>query len=319
MRPRQCQCAVPAPKGDSIFSLDQVVTQADSLGDSMLTSETPPAFDAVVIGHFAKDKIIVGTEETVASGGSVYYGAIAMQRLGLRVAVVTRLAQHDFARLDELKDEGILVFAQPAAETSGIENIYYTEDMDRRHTKPLGFAGPICVEDVPDIRASIWLIGPIMAGEVDLTFVRAVAEKGAVALDAQGFVRVREGDELVFMDWPEKAEGLGYVDFLKVDSAEAEVLTGHTDLRQAAAVLAASGVREVVVTHAQGVLVCAGGEYHEAPFTAREIRGRTGRGDTCFAAYLARRLAGPPQEACRFAALAASLKMEAPGPFRGFG
>ena len=305
-------------RGISVFRLDQVVPQADCLGDSMLVEEKARAFDAVVIGHFAKDKIIVGGEETVASGGSVYYGAIAMQRLGLRVAVVTRLAQDDFPRLDELEDEGIIVFAQPAAETSGIENTYFTEDMDQRHTKPLGFAGPIHVKDVPDIRASIWLIGPIMAGEVDLTFVRAAAEKGAVALDAQGFVRVREGDELVFRDWPEKAEGLNYVDFLKVDSAEAEVLTDHTDLRQAAAVLAGYGVREVVVTHAQGVLVCAGGEHYEAPFTAREIRGRTGRGDTCFAAYLARRLASPPQEACRFAALVASLKMEAPGPFRGF-
>jgi len=47
------------------------------------------------------------------------------------------------------------------------------------------------------------------------------------------------------------------------------------------------------------------------------IRGRTGRGDTCFATYVARRLEVGPEEACRFAAAVTSLKMEHPGPYRG--
>jgi sugar/nucleoside kinase (ribokinase family) len=273
--------------------------------------------DIAVIGHFAKDRIIFRGREVVASGGSVYYGALALRRLGLRVAVVTRLAEEDFPRLDELKDEGILVFVQPAQQTSGIENTYFTDDMDRRRTKPLGFAGPFQIEDVPAIEAQVFLIGPIMAGEVDLPFVSALSGRGRIALDAQGFVRVRQGEDLVFEDWPQKEQGLSCVSFLKVDSAEAEVLTGHTDPREAAKALAGYGAREIVLTRAAGVLVYAGGTYHETPFTPREIKGRTGRGDTCFAAYLAKRLSSSPQEACRFAAHVASLKMEAPGPFRG--
>jgi len=275
------------------------------------------AVDIVVIGHFAKDRIVFRGKEVVASGGSVYYGAIAMRRLGLRVAVVTRLAKVDFPRLDELKDEGILVFSQAAPQTSGIENIYFTEDMDRRRTRPLGFAGPFRLEDVPDIAAVVWLIGPIMAGEVDLPLLKALSGRGRIALDAQGFVRVREGDDLVFKDWPQKEEGLHLVDFLKVDSAEAEVLTGQANARAATKALADYGAQEIVLTQAGGVLVHADGAHYEAPFTPREIRGRTGRGDTCFAAYLARRLTASPEEACRFAALVASLKMEAPAPFRG--
>jgi sugar/nucleoside kinase (ribokinase family) len=273
--------------------------------------------DIAVIGHFAKDRIIFRGKEVVASGGSVYYGALALRRLGLRVAVVTRLAEEDFPRLDELKDEGILVFVQSAQETSGIANTYFTDDMDRRRTKPLGFAGPFCIEDVPAIEAQVFLIGPIMAGEVDLPFVRALSGRGRIALDAQGFVRVRQGEDLVFKDWPQKEQGLPYVDFLKVDSAEAEVLTDHTDPREAARALAGYGAREIVLTRAAGVLVYADAIYCEAPFTPREIKGRTGRGDTCFAAYLAKRLSSSTQEACRFAALVASLKMEAPGPFKG--
>lgn len=276
------------------------------------------AVDVTVIGHFAKDLLVVGGQEEVASGGSVYYGALALRRLGLQVAVVTRLAKADFPRLDELKEAGILVFAQPAEETSGIRNVYFSADMDRRHCTPLGFAGSFRLADMPPLQAKIWLIGPIMAGEVDIPFVRAIAERGLVALDVQGFVRVREGGTLVFRDWLEKAEGLSYVRFLKADSAESEVLTGKANLQEAARELASYGPHEIVLTHAKGVLVYADGAVYEAPFTPRELKGRTGRGDTCFAAYLARRLTSSPDEACRFAAKVTSLKMEAPGPFRGF-
>ena len=278
--------------------------------------------DIAVIGHFAQDKIIVRGEERVSSGGSVYYGAIALRRMGLKVAVITRLRRDDFGLLDELKDEGILVFAQPAEQTSGIENTYFTDDMDRRQCKPLGFAGPFRIKDMPDIQAKTFLVGPIVAGEVDVSLIRMLSAKGEVALDAQGFVRVREGDNLVFRDWPRKREGLALVDVLKVDTAEAEVLTGQTEarlsaVRQAMRELAAYGPREIMLTRPQGVLVYADGEYHQAPFNPREVRGRTGRGDTTFAGYLGRRLTADPEEACRFAAAMASLKLEQPGPFRG--
>ena len=85
-----------------------------------------------IIGHFAKDKLVFRGEEQLSSGGVVYYGAIALAHLGLRVAVITRLKEEDFPLLEELKDEGILLFAQAAEQTSGIENIYFTEDRDRR-------------------------------------------------------------------------------------------------------------------------------------------------------------------------------------------
>lgn len=273
--------------------------------------------DVAMIGHFAKDRLVVCGQERISSGGSVYYGSIALRRLGVSVAVITRLAEADFGRLDELEKQGVLVFARPAEQTSGIENIYFTEDMDRRICKPLGFAGPFRLQELPDIEARVFLVGPIIAGEVDLPLVKALSQRGTLALDVQGFVRVRRGNELVFEDWPEKAEGLSHVNVLKLDSAEAEVLTNRTDIRQAVKELAACGPREIVLTRAAGVLVYAQGRYYEAPFRPREIKGRTGRGDTCFATYLGKRLTSPPEVACRFAAAVTSLKMEEPGPFRG--
>jgi sugar/nucleoside kinase (ribokinase family) len=273
--------------------------------------------DIMMIGHFAKDKLVVDGTSEIASGGAVYYGGFALRRIGVRVAVVTRLHSDDFSLLSEMKAEGVQVFATPAPETSGIENIYTTADMERRICKPLGFAGPFSLQEIPDLQARIYLVAPIMAGEVGLPLLKSLAQRGPVALDVQGFVRVRAGGKLVFRDWPEKAEGLAMVTYLKLDYAEAEVLTGLTDVHAAARQIAAYGPREIMITYNRGVLVYAGEQAHEATFTPRSMDGRTGRGDTCFATYLGKRLSAPPEEACRFAAAVTTLKMERPGPFRG--
>jgi sugar/nucleoside kinase (ribokinase family) len=279
----------------------------------------PPDVDIVMIGHFAKDRLVVDDTGETASGGAVYYGSVALRRMGVRVAVVTRLHPDDFALLDELEQEGVQVFATAAPATSGIENIYNSADMERRVCKLRAFADPFQQEEMPDLLARVYLITPIIAGEVDLSMLKSVAACGPVGLDVQGFVRVRENGNLVFRQWPDMAEGLAHVTYLKVDRAEAELLTGQTDLRVAARQLAAYGPpgNEVVVTQSSGVTVYTNGQFHEAPFTPRLLAGRTGRGDTCFATYVGKRLSAPPEEAARFAAAVTTLKQERPGPWRG--
>jgi sugar/nucleoside kinase (ribokinase family) len=271
-------------------------------------------FDVVVIGHFAKDQLIVDGKGDLSSGGSVYYGSVALSRLGLKVAIVTRLHPDDFPRLDEVEREGIRVFANPAPETSGIANFYTSADMERRVCKPLGFAGPFSRQDIPDVTARVFHVGPIIAGEIDLPLLAYLASLSPVGLDVQGFVRVREGDDLVFREWKDVEEGLSYVTYLKVDRAEAELLTGETDLRVAARLLSALGPSEVLVTQSSGVTLFADGQIYQAPFTPRSLAGRTGRGDTCFATYLGKRLDATPGTACRFAAAVTTLKQERPGP-----
>lgn len=96
------------------------------------------AFDIVMIGNFAVDKLIVDGVEETASGGGVYYGSVVISRLGRSVAVVTRLHPSEFPRLQELRDEGVEVFATPAEDTSGIANYYQSSDMERRICKPIG-------------------------------------------------------------------------------------------------------------------------------------------------------------------------------------
>jgi len=283
--------------------------------------EVERQYDVVLLGHFAVDRLVEGGEARIASGGAVYYGGLALARLGFRVAVITKLAREDFPRLEELRAAGIDVFAAPAPQTSGIENIY-TQDLDRRTCRPLGFAGPFAPEEVPELEARTLLIGSIIAGEVEPPLLEELADRARqrgvrLALDLQGFIRAIEGDRLVFrkpswLEW-----GLQLVDLLKADDAEAEFVTGERGLHQAARLLAAYGPQEVVLTHARGVLVHAAGHSYEFPFQPREVRGRTGRGDTCFASYVGFRLEKDPEEAARLAALVTSRKLEVTGPFQG--
>jgi sugar/nucleoside kinase (ribokinase family) len=273
--------------------------------------------DILMVGHFAKDLLVVDGAAEEASGGAVFYGSIALRRLGLSVAVMTRLHPADFPRLDALREEGVVVYAEPALETTGIENIYQSSDMERRICKPLGFAGPFHLQHVPDVRARVNLLVPIIAGEIDLAFLRGMAERGPVGMDVQGFVRVRDGAQLVFRQWPAMRDGLSHVTYLKADQAEAELLTGERTLERAAKELADLGPREIVLTQSAGVTVYADGKVHQAPFTSRNLTGRTGRGDTCFATYVGQRLRTDPETACRWAAAVTSLKQERPGPWRG--
>jgi sugar/nucleoside kinase (ribokinase family) len=138
-----------------------------------------------------------------------------------------------------------------------------------------------------------------------------------VAVDVQGFVRVVTSEgRLTYAAWPDRELVLGMTDILKTDAVEAEFLTGTANIHEAAHALAALGPREVVLTHKDGLLVLAHGKYYEAPFRPRELRGRSGRGDTCVGSYASKRLSAEPAEATRWAAALTSLKLEAEGVIR---
>jgi len=161
------------------------------------------------------------------------------------------------------------------------------------------------------------LITGVIAGEVNLSLLKSLAVRGPVGLDVQGFVRVPEDGILTFQQMPDIAEVLAHVTYLKVDRAEAELLTDKTDLRIAARQLAEYGPSEVIITHSKGITVYADEQIYEASFWPRSLDGRTGRGDTCFATYVGRRLSDTPEDAARFAAGVTTLKQEIPGPWRG--
>ena len=94
-------------------------------------------------------------------------------------------------------------------------------------------------------------------------------------------------------------------------------MTGLTDRAEAAKLLHSWGAKEVLITHNTEVLAYDGVTTYTCPIKARNLSGRTGRGDTTFAGYINERLTADIPTALRFATALVSLKMETPGPFTG--
>ncbi len=274
-------------------------------------------FDIAFVGHYTKDTIVYPHLTRTVDGGAFYYGANVAGRMGLATAVVTRLAREDWHVVTELTRLGVMVLARATPASTHLRLTYPTANLDERTIELTSSAGPFAVEEMAEVQARAFAIGASVRGEVPDEVVETLAAKAAiVALDVQGFIRVVRDGILTFDDWPGKESILRHVTVLKTDAVEARLITGESDRHVAAKRLAAYGPREVLLTHGGGVLVYHDGSFHEAPFVPKEVRGRSGRGDTCTSAYLARRLTAPPGEAVIWAAAVTSLKLEAEGPFR---
>jgi sugar/nucleoside kinase (ribokinase family) len=274
--------------------------------------------ELLVLGHISKDINITPESWEESVGGAVVYSSIAAKRAGADIAAITKAHPDDAGALEVFRRFEVPITLRPSGATTSIRNTYHTADRERRTCEALGMAAPFEIDDLPaEMGAEIYYMGGLMKGEFPEDFVLAVAQRGKVAVDVQGFVRVNDGGAMVYRDWDRKLEVIPAVHYLKTDAAEAEILTGETDREKAAWRLAEWGAREVVLTHNTEVLVWADGRVYRAPFTPRNLSGRTGRGDTCFASYCAWRKRHTPEEACLFAAALTSLKMEKPGPFSG--
>lgn len=274
------------------------------------------AYDVVYIGNYTKDTITSPAGVRHVDGGAVNYAAHAAAKIGFRVAVVTRLAREDRRVVDKFAQAGIVCFPTYTSQSTLMNLNYPTNDPDIRNLFVLGTAGSITVSEVEGLQAQAAVIGTSLRGEVGLDVIRALHKRGIrVAADMQGFVRVLRGQDLVNEPWDEMQAALPFLTILKSDAVEAEFLTGERDIHKAAQIYAQMGSKEIVLTHKDGLLVFAEGQFHEAGFYPQRLDGRSGRGDTCLGAYVAVRLTKPPAEACVWAAAVTSLKMENLGPF----
>jgi sugar/nucleoside kinase (ribokinase family) len=238
--------------------------------------------------------------------------------MGLKTATVTRLSKEDIRVVDALVKLGIDVFPTYTPYSTDMRLYYPTSNVDERTLSVTHTAGVFTTDQVEHLEARAFLINASTRGEVDLDVIQALRKKEALlSADAQGFVRIIAQDgTLVYDGWPEKLQILPYIDILKTDAVEAEIMTGEKNIKTAAHMLAGWGPKEIVLTHRDGLLVFAGGQFHEAIFRPAQLVGRSGRGDTCIASYVAKRLTALPREATVWAAAVTSLKMEAEGPIK---
>ncbi|MFX0156117.1 MAG: hypothetical protein ACFE9Q_16475 [Candidatus Hodarchaeota archaeon] len=275
--------------------------------------------DIIILGHLAKDIIEIDGNSISSLGGAVYYGGIAGSHMGLKITVITRLKEEDFSLLTIFKKYGVNYYAYPSEETSGLKNIYSSKNVEFRSYESLGFAGIFKKEEIPNINTKFFVIGPIVAGEIDLDLLNYVYEKYSekLCLDIQGFIRVREQSKVIYQDLSKtnKELILTKVNVLKLDQKEAEILTQQKNIYKAAKEIAEFGPREILITHEKGISVFTLNDLFFFPWKNKRSEGRTGRGDTAFISYLGSRLTKNPEQSLKFAAALTSLKLEQPGPF----
>jgi len=252
-------------------------------------------------------------------GGTALYFSCAVSKLELNYLLVTGLAETEMRYVDSLREKGIEIQVQPSAYTVYFENIY-SENQDHRTQNVLQKADPFTIEQLRDVRAKIFHLGPLLADDISLQFIKSLVGKGRISLDVQGYLRKVENRKVVTVDWPEKQEALQYVDIVKADIAELQALTDCEDVPTGARTLVHWGVKEVVVTNgSQGSLIYSDGQFYNIPaYTPTNVVDATGCGDTYMAGYLYKRVKGADiQEAAEFAAAMSGLKTATPGPFTG--
>jgi sugar/nucleoside kinase (ribokinase family) len=271
----------------------------------------------MIIGHITRDTLEYRGKVTPFTGGAAYFSSFAAKRLNAKICVVTKLARKDFGVLDELKREGIEVIAFSSPQTTSIENVFESDDFDKRKARLIAQADPFQIEDIPNVEAKIYYLAGLFVGEIPETLIEYLAGKGEVALDMQAMLRSNEKACFAFKDWPGKERVLPMITYLKADSLESEVATKIPDRVEAAKRFRQWGAKEVMITHAREVIVYDGKKIYRAPFKPRNLSGRTGRGDTCFASYMTWRLHHGIEESLQYAAALTSIKMESPGPFAG--
>jgi len=278
--------------------------------------DTTKTYDLLCIGNYTKDTIISPAGIKYVDGGAINYAAHAVNQLGLKVAVVTRLAREDKRVVDKFMDSGIDCFVTytPASTTMRLE--YPTTDPDFRDLSVASTAGSITSKAVENIDTKAAVIGSSLRGEVGLDVIKNLRERNVfLAADMQGFVRMLRGQTLVYESWEDMKKTLVYLDVLKSDAVEAEALTGEADIYKAAKIFSQMGPKEVVLTHKDGVLLYSGEAYYQVGFYPQVLDGRSGRGDTCIGVYTAIRMSKSPNDALIWAAAVTSLKMEKLGPF----
>jgi sugar/nucleoside kinase (ribokinase family) len=275
-------------------------------------------FDVATLGNYTKDTIVTAAGTTHADGGGVNYSANAALALGRKVAAIMRLALEDFHVVRALEEVGITVFATATPSSTLMRLEYPSDNPDERTLTVADTAGAFTVEQVREVDSKAFVISPSIQGEIPLEVVQELRRKDVlISADAQGFIRIRHPDgRLEHSEWAERFKILPLVDILKADAVEAESITGESDIKQAARALAALGSREVIITHRDGIVLLAEGQFFEADFHAESMLGRSGRGDTCVGSYVAARLEHPPEEALRWSAAVTSLKVAVPGPIR---
>ena len=288
--------------------------------------------EIICIGHITHDHIVTPDIDLHIPGGTAWYFAWGMQALADSDAnesspyrLITAVGEEDMPAVQQLREAGVRVEVLPSQATVYFEN-KYGANMNNRQQRVLSKAAPFTWDRLEPLLKGVerpyFILGSLLADDFPLDVIKHLHQIGRVVVDVQGYLREVVGEEVRATDWLQKQEALQYVDVLKTNEYEMDVLTGEQDPIKAVHKLGQWGVGEVLLTLGDlGSFIYRRKEDTTTrieSFPPRKLVDATGCGDTYTMAYVYRRTQGAPvAEAGRFAAAVASLKLEHSGPFHG--
>ncbi len=300
------------------------------------------SLDVVAVGTLNVDLIIIGEAPRdievlsqwmspalveLTAAGSVGYCAVDLARLGLRVSLVSSVADDVFGQwmLRQFEAEGVNTQAVTVERgaSSGI-GIYILLFGSRKrpltgrlatHTPWPEELSPVQEEHLRQARllhCGGYLHYPQRWGLPTEKLYRKAKEHGLVtSVDTQFPLVPVEGPWM-----PLFGDLLQYVDILFCDELEAQAITGLSHLEDAADMLISAGPGLVVIKQgAQGALIVARGQTIRQPaFPMAEVTDSIGAGDAFDAGVLYGTLAGwDLQRTAQFAAATAALTLKGVG------
>lgn len=277
--------------------------------------------DICCIGHITKDKIVTPNRTVYMAGGTSFYFSYAINQLPKDVtfSLVTAMDPTEKEPVEKMLKAGIDVSMNASRNTVFFENIY-GENQNERKQRVLAKADPFTIQQLEHVDAKVFHLGSLLADDFPTEVVEYLSSKGRVSIDVQGYLREVRDEKVYPIDWKEKLKVLKHTYYLKVNETEMETITGLEDAHEAAKLIHAWGVTEVIITlGSEGSLVYVDDKFYEIPaYPPHEVVDATGCGDTYSAGYLYKRLQGAtPTEAGKFAAAMCTIKLEHNGRSTG--
>lgn len=258
-----------------------------------------------VLGNLSVDLV---NDDPPSPGGCPSFAGVALAPLGETACLVTRGAVVDMPLFEDVLGALKIPYRVLPSMTTSSFGLRYTGD-DRVMT--VEAIGPSWTpHDLAGLDLGPWVhVSPLLRSDFPVEVLAALAARGCrLSYDGQGLVRApRLGPLTVDAHYDRAA--LRYIQVLKLDDAEADVVAGRPFDAEAAAGL---GVPEVAVTHGSGGcdLYLDGRQFH---VPARPVLGvhATGAGDMFTVTYVAGRADGlPPLDAAHRASAFVAARLQ---------
>ena len=266
------------------------------------------------IGHITKDKAY--PEDVI--GGGVSYSMEAINRFGLKGAIITKIPEgHRF--IQDLQAHGISVITLP---TNSDEITTFRNDYDDNKNRTQTVSArqeSITLTDISSLSNeqldSSWILVAPVISEVETNVIPKLAEHGLVAVTPQGYFRETGDNGVIFQkEWSGFEHDLSFaaVTILSNDDIAIGGILNEGLLNRLA-----TSSRSLILTKGEkgsdfyenGEKVFSVSAFHLDP---SEIKDLTGAGDTFAAAYLAKYLkTKSAYESAVFASLVAAIKIMA--------